>query len=450
MEQSAWQKRRNGQSTSVASSEPVSAGLEKKSKSLKEARDNRRLEEKNSRYHAPSHVTNQPAADLNPFSVSEDSNDDGEHDKHSSEEGVSADGNNSDERSVASNNSRSNLITAEKQKISASSQLVLALLKSQESIANAAASGPSSYGVGDSMNPKLPKPNRYNQSQGTAGQSPSTSKIGRGNSNRDEEFAMTSVYPVSSSSGAADSESWSGPEKSEGMREYTNVELALPNEPETNVYDTPGRVPYRNNSENINLIYHKNRMSEPWLYTALVIHVVQFGMLLVLGRRALPSAALIVLVLLILSVIFLLLYSRRLVRKNRRREGSTLFRKKLEGGNHRTPDEEMDHIPENAIYCLAVAAILEGCLFALYTVIMAGNDSSVDSGTGIASNPHSSQIILETLRFASITLLAFHRILRPANRVDPMRTMLEVKNVLEMYRFRNCRIKLFFFLSQFF
>lgn len=37
--------------------------------------------------------------------------------------------------------------------------------------------------------------------------------------------------------------------------------------------------------------------------------------------------------------------------------------------------------------------------------------------------------VLQALRFASITLLCFHRILRPANRVDPMRTVMELEVV---------------------
>lgn len=178
-----------------------------------------------------------------------------------------------------------------------------------------------------------------------------------------------------------------------------------------------------------NLIYHKNRMSEPWLYTTLIIHIAQFVILLVLGRSALPSAAIIVLVLLVVAVAILLLYSRKLVKKNRKRTSTTLFRKKIEGKTERTPDEETDYIPSGAIYCLCAAAVLEGCTFALYTVMMAGHDGLLDKESKQTYGTSSRQIILETMRFASITLLAFHRILRPANRVDPMRTMLEVNSL---------------------
>lgn len=175
-----------------------------------------------------------------------------------------------------------------------------------------------------------------------------------------------------------------------------------------------------------NFVYHKNRMSEPWLYTALVIHIIQFTILLVLGREVLPDAAMAFLILLVIAVIFLLLYSRKLTRKNRRRKSSTLFRKKIEMKAECTPDDEADSIPQRAIYSLALAALLEGCALALYTVMMAGHDGRLDSIPDSNFKGNKRQIILETLRFASITLLAFHRILRPSNRVDPMRTMLEV------------------------
>jgi hypothetical protein len=183
----------------------------------------------------------------------------------------------------------------------------------------------------------------------------------------------------------------------------------------------------------VNLIYHKNRMSEPWLYTTLLIHIAQFTILLVLGHSVLPSAAIIVLVLLVVAVAILLLYSRKLVKKNRKRTSTTLFRKKIEGKTERTPDEETDFIPSGAIYCLCGAAILEGCTFALYTVMMAGHDGLLDTESNRTYGTSSRQIILETMRFASITLLAFHRILRPANRVDPMRTMLEVHPITVQY-----------------
>ena len=215
--------------------------------------------------------------------------------------------------------------------------------------------------------------------------------------------------------------------------EYSNIDLssdtgvipnnrALRNNDDAYVRsERTERTEYEQKNTEVNLMYHKNRMSEPWLYTAVLVHITQFGLLLTLGYTALPTAALVVLIFFVVLISILILYSRKLVKKNRRREGTTLFRKKIEGRDQRTPDEETDMIPQGAIYCLALASVLEGCTFALYTVLLAGNDHVVSAANR--------QIILETLRFASITLLAFHRILRPANRVDPMRTVLEVKEM---------------------
>ena len=42
--------------------------------------------------------------------------------------------------------------------------------------------------------------------------------------------------------------------------------------------------------------------------------------------------------------------------------------------------------------------------------------------------------VLQLPRFASITFLVFHRTIRPANRIDPMRTVLEVSaQYIRMY-----------------
>ena len=72
---------------------------------------------------------------------------------------------------------------------------------------------------------------------------------------------------------------------------------------------------------------------------------------------------------------------------------------------------------------LAIAALLEGIAFAIYTTVTAGNSQALPSNNGF----YSQDTTVQTLRFASITLLALHRVLRPANRIDPMRTVLEVR-----------------------
>lgn len=257
----------------------------------------------------------------------------------------------------------------------------------------------------------------------------SSSYVGK----QSEDPKTVSLYPVSRSTvRESDDSLWRNDYKSSETRndEYSDSEqfsasgiIVTKRESSRTIDDITDRSEYGgkyNDTESVNTMYHKNRMSEPWLYAALIIHVIQFAVLLVLGHQALPTTAMAILVLFVVLVAALLVYSRKLVAKNRRRAGTVLFRKKIESKDERTPDEEADSIPQGAIYSLGAAAILEGCTFALYTVIMAGKD-------GVISH-HNRQVILETLRFASITLLAFHRILRPANRVDPMRTMLEVNN----------------------
>ena len=79
-------------------------------------------------------------------------------------------------------------------------------------------------------------------------------------------------------------------------------------------------------------------------------------------------------------------------------------------------------VPDRAVMLLAIAAVLEGVAFAIYTTVTAGNSQALPN----SSSFYSQGTTLQTLRFASITLLALHRVLRPANRIDPMRTVLEV------------------------
>ena len=64
-------------------------------------------------------------------------------------------------------------------------------------------------------------------------------------------------------------------------------------------------------------------------------------------------------------------------------------------------------------------------MFALFTSVTAGFDPSLFHRGGF----YSKGTIIETLYFASILFLAVHRTIRPANRADPMRTLLELEVV---------------------
>jgi hypothetical protein len=89
------------------------------------------------------------------------------------------------------------------------------------------------------------------------------------------------------------------------------------------------------------------------------------------------------------------------------------------------PDDEMDEIPAISTKLFAYASIVEGIAFALYASLTAGVlENDTDHGIYYSQNA-----IVQALRFTSIILLCFHRIMRPANRADPLRTVLELEVV---------------------
>ena len=166
-----------------------------------------------------------------------------------------------------------------------------------------------------------------------------------------------------------------------------------------------------------NPIYHKIRFSESWLVAFLVLHIGQFSMLLVAAKSQLSALTMAILVIVVVSVVALVVAARWLVTKSRLSERRNI---KLRGGVC-TPEDEADIVPDRAVECLSAAAILEGIAYALYASLVAGNRAHLDSAGYYTLNT-----ILQTIRFASITLLALHKIIRPANRIDPMRTIMEV------------------------
>ena len=169
----------------------------------------------------------------------------------------------------------------------------------------------------------------------------------------------------------------------------------------------------RSSDANISLKYHKSHFADRWLFLTIICHFVQFVILLVVGYRALSRDTLLVLICIIASVPIMLIISRGLVKK------SPL---KWKYDDKHTPDDETDQISNTVIYILAIASILEGGAFAIYPTSTAGKDRSSLNKSGL----YSFDSMVETLRFASITLYGFHRLMRPANRLDPLRTMLEV------------------------
>lgn len=157
-------------------------------------------------------------------------------------------------------------------------------------------------------------------------------------------------------------------------------------------------------------------MSNAWLYATLILHVIYFSFLLGIGNSALPPFALVVVTGLAIIAPLILIYARCLIPN----KSSKLCDSDL------SVKDETDNISDKAIFFLCVAIVLEVLAFALYPAISSGkmeaNDSKLERTNGLYSYNTISQI----LTFSAILLTAFYRILRPANRLDPFRTIMEV------------------------
>lgn len=168
-----------------------------------------------------------------------------------------------------------------------------------------------------------------------------------------------------------------------------------------------------------NLIYNLISFSDLWMFIFIVLHIGQFTTMIISGFDMIPKIISIVLIILMVVVIALCIYARYFIKTSK----LTLKRNLDLKGGVCTPEDEADDIPSKSIYVFALVCIIEGFMFALYASYAAGNKD--ESGTGFYAHNTSLQII----RFASITLLALHRILRPANRIDPMVNILELEVV---------------------
>lgn len=166
-----------------------------------------------------------------------------------------------------------------------------------------------------------------------------------------------------------------------------------------------------------NEIYDKVTFSNGWFLLAVFCHIGQFVALLTVGQLVLPRLILIVLIATVTFITLLLAYVRFSV-KRKRIPSDRVWKDEL------TPDDETDIVPPLAIGALSLAAILEGCCFALFAAMTAGRLGSLHA-TGF----YTQDTMLQVLRLASITLLSFHRIIRPSNRCDPFRTMMELEVV---------------------
>lgn len=164
-------------------------------------------------------------------------------------------------------------------------------------------------------------------------------------------------------------------------------------------------------------IYHQVHFSNAWLYATLFLHILFFAFLLGIGHSALPPFALVVVTGLAVISPVLLVYARCIIPN----KSSTPC------GNGLSVKSETDTVTDHVIFILCGAILLEVLAFALYPAISSGkmeaNDSKLETTVGLYSYYTISQI----LTFSAILLCAFYRILRPANRLDPFRTIMELE-----------------------
>ena len=170
--------------------------------------------------------------------------------------------------------------------------------------------------------------------------------------------------------------------------------------------------------EDENLLYHLIHFSDPWFALTIFLHVLVFSLLISMSRRHLSSGTTSAFSLLAVFTVVLLFTGRWNLKKTKK------GRTDIDLGIL-TPEDEADEVPAVAINLFAAAAILEGVALAIFASVTAGGFSDEQSGDIYFSH----DAVLQVLRFASIILLSFHRIIRPANRADPLRSMLELEVV---------------------
>lgn len=235
---------------------------------------------------------------------------------------------------------------------------------------------------------------------------------------RTESRPSDNIQNETGRNGAASASAFSTNVKENSLRStftYTDHEMHSSNEVST--YDKQRGDPE-------NEIYHKNRFSDFWMIVFLLLHTGQFLLLLVVGYDPLNLPAFVILTLFVITVIVLVIYARTLIVKSKLSNSRNV---KLRG-NVCTPDDEKDLVPDKSVYLLGFASILEGATFAIFIALVAGNDTNMSS-----SGFYTQDTLLQVLRFVSITLFAMHRMLRPANRIDPVRTMMEVRELYSIY-----------------
>lgn len=168
--------------------------------------------------------------------------------------------------------------------------------------------------------------------------------------------------------------------------------------------------------EPVNLIYHKHHFSTEWMLTASVMHVVQYAVLFSVGYKLMTDYEVALNLLLAVLVLVMFALARLFTRKGPENKICCSLAVL-------SPKDEKDEVPDLAIYLLGFAAIFEGCALALFPALNASSSEGELKESGL----YSSNTIVQTLSFATLTFYAIHKILRPANRLDPLRTVLELE-----------------------
>jgi hypothetical protein len=162
-------------------------------------------------------------------------------------------------------------------------------------------------------------------------------------------------------------------------------------------------------------VYTRTHFSNLWLLVTIILHIIFFCFLFGVGSSALPPFALVVVVgLSIIAPILLLIARYLIVNKSYKFCGSDL-----------SIESETDQISDRVILIMCAAILVEVLAFAMFPAISSGRLEAAHSklsNTGFYSYSSISQI----LTFTAVVLSAFYRTLRPSNRLDPFRTIMEV------------------------
>jgi hypothetical protein len=161
--------------------------------------------------------------------------------------------------------------------------------------------------------------------------------------------------------------------------------------------------------------YARTHFSNIWLYVTIILHTTLFCALLSFGHSALTTPSLAAMCILIVLVPVLLIMARTSIPN----KSYALF------STNTSPKGETDLLSDHTIKIMCAAILTESFAFALYPAISSGAMEAPGS-TLSKSGAYSYSTISQLLSFTALVLGGFYRTIRPANRLDPLRTIMEV------------------------